>query len=73
MNYIRRLILLEQEEEEEGRSSFKILTGTSAGKYPLGRRVRRWEDNIKMDLKKKQVTIRGIGLILRIGNVGGPF
>ena len=31
---------------EEGRNAFKILTGTSAGKKPLGRSRRRWEDNI---------------------------
>ena len=33
---------------EEGRSDFKILTGTPAGKRPLGRPRRRWEDNIRM-------------------------
>ena len=32
---------------EEGRSAFKILTGTPIGKGPLRRRRRRWEDNIK--------------------------
>ena len=37
---------------EEGRSVFKILTGTSAGKGPLGRLRRRWENNIRMDLKE---------------------
>ena len=37
---------------EEGRRAFKILTGTPAGKRPLGRPRRRWEDNIRMDLKK---------------------
>ena len=37
---------------EEGRSAFKILTGTPAGKRPLGRPRRRWEDNIRMDLKE---------------------
>ena len=37
---------------EEGRSAFKILKGTSAGKRPLGRPRRRWEDNIRMDLKE---------------------
>ena len=35
---------------EEGRSAFKILSGTPAGKRPLGRSRRRWEDNIRMDL-----------------------
>jgi hypothetical protein len=34
---------------EEGRSTFKILTGTLAG--PLGRPRRRWEDNIRTGLK----------------------
>ena len=36
---------------EEDRSAFKILTGKPAGKRPLGRLRRRWEDNIRMDLK----------------------
>ena len=36
---------------EEGKSTFKILTGTPAGKRPLGRPRRRWEDDIRMDLK----------------------
>ena len=35
---------------EEGRSAFKILTGKSTVKRPLGRPRRRWEDNIRMDL-----------------------
>ena len=37
---------------EEGRSAFKILTGKHTGKRPLGRSRRRWEDNIRMDLKE---------------------
>ena len=36
----------------EGRSAFKILTGKSTGKRPLGRPRRRWEDNIRMDLEE---------------------
>jgi hypothetical protein len=36
---------------EDSRSAFKILTGTSAGKRPLGRPRHRWDDNIRMDLK----------------------
>ena len=35
---------------EEGRSAFRILTGTHIGKRLLGRLRRRWEDNIEMDL-----------------------
>ena len=37
---------------EEGRSSFKILTGKPTGKIPLGRARCRWEDNIRMDLEE---------------------
>ena len=37
---------------EEARSALKILTGTPAGKRTLGRPKRRWEDNIRMDLKE---------------------
>ena len=36
---------------EEGRSAFKILTGKHTGKRPLGRPRRRWEDNIKTNIK----------------------
>ena len=31
----------------------KILTGRPTGKRSLGRPMRRWEDNIRMDLKEK--------------------
>ena len=56
---------------EEGRSSFKILTGKPIGKRPLGRPRRRWEDNIRMELE--EIGKRGIGLIrLRIGIIGEP-
>ena len=40
---------------EEGRCAFKILTGKPTEKRPLGRPRRRWEDNIRMDL-------RGLGI-----------
>ena len=36
---------------EEGRSAFKIVTVKPTGKRPVGRPRRRWEDNIRMDLK----------------------
>ena len=36
---------------EEGRRAFKIL----AGRRPLGRPRRRWEDNIRMDLEEKGI------------------
>jgi hypothetical protein len=41
---------------EEDRSAFKILTGT--GKTHLGRPRRRWEDNIRMDLKEIAINTR---------------
>ena len=37
---------------EEGRSSFKILTGKPTGKRTLGRPRRIWEDNIRMELEE---------------------
>ena len=36
---------------EEGRNAFKILTGKPLGKRLLGRPGRRWEDNIRINLK----------------------
>jgi hypothetical protein len=36
----------------EGRGVYKILVGRPEGKRLLGRPRRRWEDNIKMDLKE---------------------
>ena len=43
---------------EEGRSAFKILTGISTGKRPLGRPRLRWEDNIRMNLKDIVINTR---------------
>ena len=37
---------------ENGMRAFKILTGKTTGKIPLGRPRRRWEDNIRMDLEE---------------------
>jgi len=54
----------------EGRGVHRVLVGKPEGKRPLGRPRRRWEDNIKMDL-------RGVGGVetgwswLRIGTGGG--
>jgi hypothetical protein len=53
----------------EKTNAYRILFGKPEGKRPLGRTRRRWEYNIRMDL-------RGIwsGLIwLRIGASGGPL
>ena len=43
---------------EEGSSAFKILTGKPAGKRPFGRPRRKWEDNIRMDLKEIDINTR---------------
>jgi hypothetical protein len=36
----------------EGRGVYRVLVGRCQGKTPLGRPRRRWEDNIKMDLRE---------------------
>jgi hypothetical protein len=43
---------------EEGRSAFKILTAIRTGKRPLGRPMRGWEDNIRMDLDEIGINAR---------------
>jgi hypothetical protein len=35
-----------------GRGVYRVLVGRPEGKIPLGRPRRRWEDNIKMDLRE---------------------
>ncbi|KAJ4428113.1 hypothetical protein ANN_24127 [Periplaneta americana] len=36
----------------ESRNAYRVLVGRPEGKRPLGRPKRRWEDNIKMDLRE---------------------
>jgi hypothetical protein len=36
----------------KGRGGYRVLVGRPEGKRPLGRPRRRWEDNIKMDLRE---------------------
>ena len=43
---------------EEGRSAFKILTDSPAGKRPLGMPRRRWEDNIRINRKEIGISTR---------------
>ena len=43
---------------EEDRTAFKILIGKPTGKRPSGRPRRRWEDNIRMDLKEIGINTR---------------
>ena len=42
----------------EGRSAFKILTDKHTGRRPLGRPRRRWEYNIRMDIKEISINTR---------------
>ena len=42
---------------EEGKSAFKILTGKPTGKRPFGRPMRRWEDDIRMDLEEIGINV----------------
>jgi hypothetical protein len=45
----------------EGRGVYRVLVERPEGKRPLGRPVRRWEDNIKLDLK--EIGIDGVNWI----------
>jgi hypothetical protein len=58
---------------EERRGAYRALVGKPEGRRPLGRPRRRWEDNIRMDLR--EVGLGGgawTGSIwLRIGTDGG--
>ena len=55
----------------EGRGVYRVLVGKPEGKIPLGRDRRRWEDNIKMDLRKWDVDLWTVKSWLRIGTGGG--
>ena len=37
---------------ELSRNAYRVLVGKPEGKRPLGRSRRRWEENIKMDLRE---------------------
>jgi hypothetical protein len=56
---------------EEGRDVYRVLVGKSEGKRPLGRPRRRWEDNIKMDLREIGINVKTGFSWLRIGSSGG--
>ena len=36
---------------EQSRSAYRVLVGKLEGKRPLGRSRRRWEDNVKIELR----------------------
>jgi hypothetical protein len=56
----------------EKRNAYRLLVGKPDGKRPLGRRRRRWVDNIRMDLGKTGWDgVMWTGLVwLRIGTGG---
>jgi 3-oxoacyl-ACP reductase-like protein len=54
----------------EERGVHRVLVGKPEGKRPLGSPRRRWEDNIKMDVKLEGVVGTGWSW-LRIGTGGG--
>jgi hypothetical protein len=55
----------------EGSDVYRVLIGRPEGKRPPGRPRRRWEDNIKMDLREIWID-GGTGFSwLRIGSSGG--
>jgi hypothetical protein len=41
----------------EGRGVYRVLVGRPKGKRPLGRPRRRWEDNIKLDLREMVIDV----------------
>ena len=45
---------------KERRSAFKIVTGKPIAKRSLGRPNRRWEDNIRTDIKEIGVNMRNL-------------
>jgi hypothetical protein len=55
----------------EGRNVYRVLVGKPEGNRPLARPRRRWEDGIKMDLRKIGCGVWSGFTWLRIGAVGG--
>jgi hypothetical protein len=51
-------------------NEYRILVGKPKGKRPLGRRRRRWVDNIKMDLRQNWLVWTGL-IWLRLGTSEG--
>jgi hypothetical protein len=43
----------------EGRDVYRVLVGRPERKRPVGRPRHRWEDNIKMDLRDREIGIDG--------------
>jgi hypothetical protein len=54
----------------ERRGAYRALVGKPDGRRPLGRPRRRWEDNIKMDLREVEWGAWTGSVWLRIGTGG---
>jgi hypothetical protein len=55
----------------ERRSVYRVLVGKPEGRRPLGKPIRRREDNIKMNLKRGGMGARTKSIWLMIGTGGG--
>jgi hypothetical protein len=55
----------------EGRGVNRVLIGRPEGKKPLGRPRRRWEDNIKMDLREIDIDGANCIQLAEVGSNGG--
>jgi hypothetical protein len=58
---------------EEGRKVYRVLVGKPEGKRALGRLRHRWEDGIRMHLRKISWGVWSGFTLLRIGTSGGPW
>ncbi|KAJ4431289.1 hypothetical protein ANN_19886 [Periplaneta americana] len=56
---------------DESRNAYRVLVGRPEKKRPLGRPRRRWEDNIKMDLREVGYDDKNGLILLRIVTDGG--
>jgi hypothetical protein len=54
----------------EGRSVYRVLVGRPECKRPLGRPRRRWEDNIKLDLRKRGIDKKKLDCLRTESNGG---
>jgi hypothetical protein len=57
----------------EKRGAYGVLAGKPEGKRPLGKPRHRWEDNIKVDLKKVGCRAWTVSSCLMIRTGGGPL
>ena len=55
----------------ERRGVYRVLVVKPEGKRPLGRPIRRWEDNIKMDLQEVGCGSMDWIELAQVGTVGG--